>query len=187
MLRCLLINSTPQDAERKRRRDAELAKLPETISSAYTKFGKTEIKAEQKQERLHWHGDEDRAPLRAWLAKGLLPETGVGLISGQWGTFKTFVGLDLAAAVMAGLAFIDYPIARNGGVSVHCRRRRERNCRPACRQCSRPSIPTAPASCRSPGSTIARGCSDPTPSMPLPISPARRPSACKRISASRWC
>jgi AAA domain len=115
VLRCLLINSTPQDAERKRRRDAELTKLPETVASAYAKFGKGEDKSERKQERLHWHSDEDRAPLRAWLVNGLLPETGVGLISGQWGTYKTFVSLDLAAAVMAGLAFIDYPIARNGG------------------------------------------------------------------------
>ena len=65
---------------------------------------------------MRWHGDEDRAPLRAWLAHGLLPEIGVGLISGQWGTYKTFVSLDLAAAIMAGLAFIDYPIARNGGI-----------------------------------------------------------------------
>lgn len=115
VLRCLLINSTPQDAERRRRRDTELTKLPETISSAYTKFGKTEDKSEQKQERLHWHAENQGAPVRTWLVKGLLPETGVGLISGQWGTYKTFVALDLAAAIMAGLAFIDYPIARNGG------------------------------------------------------------------------
>jgi hypothetical protein len=115
ILRCLLLNSTPQDRERLRRRDAELAKLPQTVASAYAKFGKADDKSEPKQERLHWHGDEDRAPLRAWLVNGLLPETGVGLISGQWGTYKTFVSLDLAAAVMAGLAFIDYPIARNGG------------------------------------------------------------------------
>ena len=116
VLRALLINSTPQDPERARRRDAELAKLPQTVASAYTKFGKTDDKSEPKQERLRWHGDDEDAPLRAWLVNGLLPETGVGLISGQWGTYKTFVSLDLAAAVMVGLAFIDYPIVRNGGV-----------------------------------------------------------------------
>jgi hypothetical protein len=116
VLRALLINSRPGDAERARRRDAELAKLPETVRSAYAKFGKADAKDEQPQERLRWHGDEDHTPLRAWLVDGLLPETGVGLISGQWGTYKTFVSLDLAAAVMAGLAFIDYPITRNGGI-----------------------------------------------------------------------
>lgn len=115
VLRSLLINSTPQDPERLRRRDAELTKLPETVASAYAKFGKTDDKAEGKQERLHWHAENQGAPVRTWLVKGLLPETGVGLISGQWGTYKTFVALDLAAAIMAGLAFIDYPIARNGG------------------------------------------------------------------------
>ena len=115
VLRSLLINSSPQDPERLRRRDAELAKLPQTVASAYAKFG-TENKAEPKQERLRWHGANETAPTRAWLVNGLLPETGVGLISGQWGTYKTFVSLDLAAAVMAGLAFIDYPISRNGGI-----------------------------------------------------------------------
>lgn len=116
LLRCLLLNSTPQDPERLRRRDVELAKLPQTVHSAYEKFGKTEEKPQPKQERLRWHGEGESKPVRAWLANGLLPATGAGLISGQWGTYKTFVALDLAAAVMAALAFIDYPINRNGGV-----------------------------------------------------------------------
>src|SRR5262249_11155927 len=116
VLRSLLINSKPQDPERIRRRDAELAKLPQTVASAYLKFGKTEEQPEQKRDRLHWHGEDLGTPVRAWLVNGLLPETGVGLISGQWGTYKTFVALDLAAAIMAGLAFIDYPITRNGGI-----------------------------------------------------------------------
>jgi AAA domain len=116
VLRSLLINSAPQDAERLRRRDAELAKLPQTVASAYAKFSKADDKTEQKQERLRWHGESQNTSVRAWLINGLLPETGVGLISGQWGTYKTFVAIDLAAAVMAGLAFIDYPIVRNGGI-----------------------------------------------------------------------
>jgi len=51
---------------------------------------------------LHWHGDKDKTAKRSWLIEGLLPETGSGLASGQWGTYKTFVALDLAAAVIAG-------------------------------------------------------------------------------------
>jgi hypothetical protein len=35
-----------------------------------------------------------------WLIKGLIPETGVGLLSGQWGTFKTFSALELARSAM---------------------------------------------------------------------------------------
>jgi hypothetical protein len=132
VLRCLLINSAPQDPERQRRRDAELTKLPQTVRSAYAKYGKADEQAEEKKERLRWHGESGAPPVRAWLVNGLLPETGVGLISGQWGTYKTFVALDLAAAVMAGLAFIA------------------------------------------------------APSTPLPISPVRPPSVCKRTSASPW-
>ena len=37
-------------------------------------------------------------------------------MSGQWGVFKTFVALDLAAAVLAGATFIEFPIIRRGGV-----------------------------------------------------------------------
>jgi hypothetical protein len=114
VLRCLLLNSHPTDPERERRRHAELGKLPETVRSAYAKFAKPEEKPEQR--RLHWHDDVSGPRVRIWLVNGLLPQTGVGLISGQWGTYKTFVALDLSAAVMAGLAFIDYPITRNGGV-----------------------------------------------------------------------
>src|SRR5262249_51028622 len=44
VLRCLLINSKPQDHERLRRRDAELARLPQTVRSAYAKFGKTDAR-----------------------------------------------------------------------------------------------------------------------------------------------
>jgi hypothetical protein len=67
---------------------------------------------------LHWHGDKDKTPKRSWLIEGLLPETGSGLASGQWGTFKTFVALDLAAAVMASGRFInqDHAVVRRGGV-----------------------------------------------------------------------
>jgi hypothetical protein len=73
-------------------------------------------KAEPKKSALHWHGDVDLAEGRAWLVQNLLPEIGKGLMSGQWGVFKTFVALDLAAAVLAGATFIEFPILRRGGV-----------------------------------------------------------------------
>jgi hypothetical protein len=36
---------------------------------------------------LIWHGEVDPISERKWLVEGLLPETGVALISGQWGTY----------------------------------------------------------------------------------------------------
>lgn len=54
--------------------------------------------------------------MRHWLSEGILPQTGIGLIAGQWGTFKTFCAFDLSAAVMCGGQFIISPIARPGGV-----------------------------------------------------------------------
>jgi hypothetical protein len=66
--------------------------------------------------RWNWHGEvavEDSCP---YLIENLLPETGYGLMSGQWGTYKTFVAFDLAAAVMAGPRFIEFPVRRQGGV-----------------------------------------------------------------------
>ena len=42
LLRALLANSAPSDPERERRRQSELSKLPDTVASAYRKFGEPE-------------------------------------------------------------------------------------------------------------------------------------------------
>ena len=65
---------------------------------------------------LHRHGDPETHVPRQWVIEGLLPQTGVGLVSGQWGTFKTFNAFDLAAAVMTNGEFIRFPVRRPGGV-----------------------------------------------------------------------
>jgi hypothetical protein len=65
---------------------------------------------------VHWHGEDDQAVARPMLVKGLLPERGKALVSGQWGTFKTFVVLDLAGSVMTGLAFAGREVRRRGGI-----------------------------------------------------------------------
>jgi hypothetical protein len=70
----------------------------------------------QRDRLLRWHGDVNPTTTRPWLIKNLIPETGTGLISGQWGTFKTFVAIDLAVAVMSGQSFINFPVKRHGGV-----------------------------------------------------------------------
>jgi hypothetical protein len=52
-----------------------------------------------------------------WLVKSLLPETGVGILAGQWGSFKTTAALDLAVSVMTGQAFAgQYRVKRKGAV-----------------------------------------------------------------------
>jgi hypothetical protein len=63
-----------------------------------------------------WHGDVDVELRRKYLVKKLLPETGTGLLSGQWGTYKTFAALDLTAAVMTGGDFAGHLVKRQGGV-----------------------------------------------------------------------
>ena len=65
---------------------------------------------------LFWHGKEYNRELRSWLVKEMIPETGLGLASGQWGTAKTFAVLDLAASVMTAAAFAGREVSRRGGV-----------------------------------------------------------------------
>lgn len=62
----------------------------------------------------HFFGRKEKIVDRAYLIDKLLPETGTGLISGQWGTYKTFVAIDLAAAVITGTAFAGFEVARQG-------------------------------------------------------------------------
>ena len=65
---------------------------------------------------FHWHGEEPVEDSRPQLIRDLIPEVGVGLIAGQWGTYKTFCALDLAIAVMGGTDFVKFPVLRQGGV-----------------------------------------------------------------------
>jgi hypothetical protein len=63
-----------------------------------------------------FHAEDDPAPT-PWLIKGILPETGAGLISGQWGTYKTTAALDIAVSVMTGEPFAGrFAVRRRGGV-----------------------------------------------------------------------
>ena len=65
---------------------------------------------------VYWHGDVDPLQSRPQLINKVLPEVGCGLISGQWGTYKTFVAIDIAASVMSGTKFIEFEVYRRGGV-----------------------------------------------------------------------
>jgi hypothetical protein len=63
-----------------------------------------------------WHGDAHDQPLKEWLVDKTLPKVGKGLLSGQWGTLKTFVAIDLARAVVTKTTFAGRPVKRQGGV-----------------------------------------------------------------------
>jgi hypothetical protein len=64
---------------------------------------------------LRAHGERPLAATR-WLIRNRLPETGVALLSGQWGTGKTFTALDIAGCVMHGIEFSGERVLRRGGV-----------------------------------------------------------------------
>jgi len=73
-------------------------------------YGKQELPT------VHWHGEIDPRDSRPQLIQDLIPEVGCGLISGQWGTYKTFTALDLANSVMSREPFLGFEVMRPGGV-----------------------------------------------------------------------
>ncbi len=76
----------------------------------------SEPQADPKLPPLYAHGDADPRPLKPWLIKQLMPAVGHGLLSGQWGTGKTFVVFDLAAALVTGQPFLGHAVKRQCGV-----------------------------------------------------------------------
>jgi hypothetical protein len=66
--------------------------------------------------QMHIHGQVDNRPLKSWLIKGVLPEIGHGLLSGQWSTGKTVAAMDLAGSCMSGQPFLGRRIKRQCGV-----------------------------------------------------------------------
>ena len=72
-------------------------------------------KSKRKPDVLIWYGDTPPTPPN-YLVDETLPETGVAILGGQFGSAKTFVGGDLAASVMVGGEFAGKPVMRTGGV-----------------------------------------------------------------------
>jgi hypothetical protein len=64
-----------------------------------------------------WEGEAEE-PEIDWLVENLLPASGVGLLSGQWGMFKTFVLLDLGAALSMGSTFAGRAVQKRGGMLI---------------------------------------------------------------------
>jgi hypothetical protein len=68
---------------------------------------------------IRWHGEIAVAGSRLWFVHRTIPQVGVGLLSGQWGTYKTFIALDLAAAAMSGTEILGSEIDRIGGTLLY--------------------------------------------------------------------
>lgn len=66
--------------------------------------------------RVHWHRDADPFAERPWLIRGMIAQLGKGLLSGQWGSAKTFIALDLCGCIMTGEPFAGRSVLRRGGV-----------------------------------------------------------------------
>jgi hypothetical protein len=63
-----------------------------------------------------YHTGDAAAPPR-WLIKHILPETGVGIMAGMWGAFKTTIALELSVSVMTALPFAGrFRVKRPGAV-----------------------------------------------------------------------
>jgi DNA polymerase len=77
-----------------------------------------EIPAEDS-DPLFWHGEPDPRGRRKWRIKNLMPAIGAGLLSGQWGTYKTFMAIELGTAVIKAEQFVcGRPVVEPCGVLI---------------------------------------------------------------------
>lgn len=93
---------------------------PESLQSSSSSEAKAETQNEPKQSKIltyRRHRDANN-PAPHYLVKNLLPETGIGLLSGQSGTYKSFVAIKLAGAICAGQPFAGHAIKRQGAALI---------------------------------------------------------------------
>ena len=87
-----------------------------TLRDLMKKATTTSRAVELPAPKLHWYGDADPNADIEWTIQDLIPKIGKGLISGQFGTYKTFAALALAGSAMTGEPFINFEVRRRGGV-----------------------------------------------------------------------
>jgi AAA domain len=106
--------------DRDKRWQSRYDDIPRAVKTAREKIGdggkEHEEAADDLFSQLRWHGEVDYRSSRPWAVQDMVPEVGAGLISGQWGTFKTFVAMYLAYCIMSGELFLGHWIVRRGGV-----------------------------------------------------------------------
>jgi len=81
------------------------------------RVAKEPIQLTQEQVRRHGTDSWRNEPV-AWLVRERVPQQGVGLLSGMYSTFKSFMLLDLSGSVMTGLPFLKASTIRRGGVLI---------------------------------------------------------------------
>jgi len=70
----------------------------------------------QKPRGWNYFDTTEITPQR-WCVKKIIPETGVGVLAGMWGSYKTTTALELAVSIMTGQLFANqYRIKRQGAV-----------------------------------------------------------------------
>jgi hypothetical protein len=113
------VNEGPPVTTRRYRpsRRAEEPRFPES-ADAYGSDASAPREHDEPPPRikLTWHGEYADEPLIEWLADDMLYKAGVALIAGQWGTYKIFIAIDLAASVMTKTPFAGRAVHRQGGI-----------------------------------------------------------------------
>jgi hypothetical protein len=99
------------------------ADVPRAVRTAREKYGEqaTAATCEESTDDFlaYWHGEVALADSRPWLVQDTIPEVGAGLLSGQWGTYKTFTAIDLAGAVISRGQIFGSAVVRKGGVLLY--------------------------------------------------------------------
>src|SRR5262249_3888372 len=96
--------------------DAPASEQPRSNGHHQQRSSASDEQSDKEPLKVFWHGGVDHRKSRPQLVQDVIPEIGCGLMSGQWGTFKTFGAIELAHAVMSGEPFLGYEIVRRGGV-----------------------------------------------------------------------
>jgi hypothetical protein len=102
--------------------------IPRAVSSAEAKFAADRAQAvnpppdqtsgavPEERYPLYLHGEPNPGTVIDWRVHQLVRKVGVGLLSGQWGLYKTFIAVDFAVACMIPRPFAGREIAERCGV-----------------------------------------------------------------------
>jgi hypothetical protein len=112
ILRSLLLNATTADPERLRRRDIELGKLPETVSSAFKKFKREPLNAAADFAQCN----EALMTLVNWLWSNHLARGKITMLVGDSALGKSQVSISWAAILSKGGVWPDGDEAPKGSI-----------------------------------------------------------------------
>jgi hypothetical protein len=102
----------PPDSELE---DDDPPELDEDLDDEDPELDDEPLQRDLKLPPSYGQGDPNPWP-KNWLIKHLMVTVGHGVLSGQWGAGKTFVGFDLVVALVTGQPFLGHPIKRRCGV-----------------------------------------------------------------------